>query len=46
MGEEKKRKEKEEEIQVWKLILVGLEHFLCLELWYVMFGITCVSRKP
>ena len=31
--EEKKRKrEKENEIQVWKLILVGLEHLLCLEL--------------
>ena len=28
--EEKKRKRKEE-IQVWKLILVGLEHLLCLE---------------
>ena len=34
MGEEKRRREKEEEIQVWKLILVSLE----LLVWNFWFG--------
>ena len=42
MGEDKRRREKEEEIQVWKLILVSLELSLGTLVWNISFSLELV----
>ena len=44
MEEEKRRREKEEEIQVWKLILVNFKVWnSCLELSYLLVWNLCMD---